>query len=73
MKLVGNPVRKTRRKLECLMTVQEAAKYLRFSAGAVRRRCRTKAVPHLRIFGRLRFRRAELDAWIDERAARALE
>lgn len=73
MELIGNPIRKTRRKLECLMTAAEAAKYLRFSPKVLRRHCRAKRVPHLRVFNRLRFRRAELDAWIDECAARALD
>ena len=73
MDAVQSPMKKSRRKLECLMTVEEAAAYLRFSEGTVRGRCRAKDMPHLKVFSRLRFRRAELDAWLDERAAVALD
>ncbi len=51
-------------RLECLMTAKEAAAYLRFSARLLRERCRAADIPHLRIFGHLRFRRTALDLWI---------
>ncbi len=50
---------------EGLWTLREAAEYLRFSAEVIRRKCRSGSLPHLRIFGRLRFRRHEIEAWLD--------
>ena len=55
-----------RERIECLMTLREAALYLRLSHKAVRRHCSTGKIPHMRVFGQLRFRRAEMNAWLDE-------
>jgi len=63
---------RTSRKVECLMTLREAAAYLRLAEQTVRRHCLAGTIPHLRVFRRIRFRRAELDAWLDELADRAL-
>ena len=68
-----SPVRRSRRKLECLMTADEAAAYLRFSKRLIWQRAKNNDIPHIRIFGRIRFRRAELDAWLDELESRALD
>lgn len=53
---------------ERLWTIPEAAQYLSVPVGAVYKMTAPKArvrVPHVRIAGRLRFRRADLDAWLD--------
>ena len=61
-----------RAKLDVL-TVKDVARILRVSDETIRRRCREKSMPHFRMAGQIRFRHAELDAWIDELSARALE
>ena len=47
-----------------LWTLREAADYLRFAPEVVRRKCRLGLMPHVRVFGRIRFRRHEIDAWL---------
>jgi len=49
-------------------TVQEAAAYLALPVNSLYKMTGPKArlrVPHIRIAGRLRFRRADLDRWLD--------
>ena len=55
-----------------VLTVKEVASVLRVSPETVRRRCREKRMPHFRLFGQLRFRKAEIDAWMDELSERTL-
>ena len=61
---MGKP-RKARRVREGLWTLRDVAEYLRFSHEVIRRKCRGDLLPHLRIFGRLRFRRHEIEAWLE--------
>lgn len=52
----------------CLWNIDEAAAYLRLPRSAVYKMTAPKAstrIPHVRISGRLRFRRADLDRWVD--------
>lgn len=48
-----------------LLTYSEAAEFLSVPVGTLRRLVYSKAVPHLRLGARtVRFRHAELDAWV---------
>ena len=55
-----------------ILTIKEVARILRVSPETIRRRCRDRRIPHFRLFGQIRFRRAEVDAWIEELTERAL-
>jgi excisionase family DNA binding protein len=57
---VSTPVPQTR-----LIQIKEAAVILGVSAVTVRRRVRDGSLPHIRIRGRLYFRRNELHAYIE--------
>ncbi len=49
-------------------TIQEAAEYLSLPVNSLYKMTGPKArlrVPHIRIAGRLRFRKADLDQWLD--------
>jgi excisionase family DNA binding protein len=51
-----------------LWTIREAAHYLHIPISAIYKMTAPKArmrIPHLRIAGRLRFRRSALDEWLD--------
>lgn len=50
---------------ERLMTMQEVAEYLQCSVSTVRRWVGRGKVPHYRMGKMIRFRRAELDRWLD--------
>lgn len=50
---------------ERLMTMQEVAEYLQCSLSTVRRWVWRGVVPHYRMGKMIRFRRAELDRWLD--------
>lgn len=50
---------------ERLMTMQEVAEYLQCSLSTVRRWVGRGTVPHYRMGKLVRFRRAELDRWLD--------
>jgi excisionase family DNA binding protein len=50
---------------ERLMTMQEVAEYLQCSLSTVRRWVGRGVVPHYRMGKMIRFRRAELDRWLD--------
>ena len=50
---------------ERLMTMQEVAEYLQCSLSTVRRWVARGKVPHYRMGKLVRFRRAELDRWLD--------
>lgn len=52
------------------LTIKEVAAMLRLSQETVRRKCRAKRMPHFRLFGQIRFRRAEVEAWIDSLSER---
>ena len=48
-----------------ILTIKEVAQMLRTSPETVRRRCREGRMPHFRLFGQIRFRRSEIESWID--------
>jgi excisionase family DNA binding protein len=53
---------------KCVWTIQEAAEYLSVPVNSLYKMTGLKArlrVPHIRIAGRLRFRRSDLDRWLD--------
>ena len=50
---------------ERLMTMKEVAEYLQCSRSTVRRWVARGKVPHYRMGVMIRFRRAELDSWLD--------
>lgn len=45
--------------------IGEAAEYLKCSVRSVRRMVNHQGLPHVRIAGRLLFRKTELDGWVD--------
>jgi excisionase family DNA binding protein len=47
-----------------VMTVSEVAEYLRLNPQTVYRKAKTGELPAVRIGRAIRFRRAELDAWL---------
>jgi excisionase family DNA binding protein len=48
-----------------LWTIDEAAAYLKVPKMAVYKMTSASTIPHVKIGGRLRFRRADLDRWLD--------
>jgi excisionase family DNA binding protein len=50
---------------EPLMTMQEVAQYLQCSLSTVRRWVGRGVLPHYRMGRMIRFRRAELDRWLE--------
>ena len=52
-----------------VMTVSEVAQYLRVNPQTVYRKVKAGELPTLRIGRAIRFRRAELDAWLKEGAS----
>src|SRR6266850_6255588 len=57
-------------------TIQEAATYLSLPVNSLYKMTGPKArlrVPHIRIAGRLRFRKADLDRWLDVLSVSNLE
>lgn len=50
---------------ERLMTVEEAAEYLRLAEGTIKNRVSDGTIPYLKAGGLVRFRRSELDAWME--------
>jgi excisionase family DNA binding protein len=53
---------------EPLWTIDDAASYLRVPVSSVYKMTAKRArlrIPHIRIAGRLRFRKADLDSWLE--------
>ena len=50
---------------EGLWTIDDTASYLGIPKMAVYKMTSAGTIPHLKIGGRLRFRRADIDAWLD--------
>jgi excisionase family DNA binding protein len=48
------------------MTVAEAAAYLGVSEKSIRKRVGGRTIPYTKVGALLRFRRADLDAWLDD-------
>lgn len=53
---------------DTLMTVGEAADYLRLTKATIYKLVSRQQIPHLRPAGAIRFRREEIDTWMRERA-----
>lgn len=54
-----------------LLTAGEAATYLGYAEGTVRNKAAAGEIPSVKLGTALRFRRSELDAWINEHDERA--
>lgn len=54
-----------------LMTAKEAARYLGYAEGTVRNKASSGEIPSVKLGTALRFRRSELDRWVDEQTALA--
>ncbi len=52
---------------EALMTVAEVSEYLACSVSMVRRLAQRSEIPHYRLGRLVRFRRADVDAWLEAR------
>ena len=52
-----------------LMKIEAAAAYLGYTVGTLYNKVAAGEVPHIRLGRAIRFRRSDLDAWIDEQAA----
>jgi excisionase family DNA binding protein len=54
-----------------LMTIEEASRYLQLSVKCLYRYSSERKIPVIKISGRaIRFRREDLDAWIEKHTAR---
>lgn len=56
---------------EPLLTVDELADYLKVSPGTVYNRVSKGEIPFVKIGAAVRFRRAEVDRWVEEQAGRS--
>lgn len=56
---------------ERLMTVEEAAAYLGWAVGTLYNKVQAAEVPHKKLGRSVRFRRSELDAWVEQQAVPA--
>ena len=54
-----------------LMTPEEAAEYLKLSEGTIRNMAADGEIPKVKIGRSLRFRRSDLNRWIDAKASAA--
>lgn len=60
--------------MQVILTARELANYLRVKPSTVLRWAREKKLPTLRVQGRIRFRKSEIDHWLDDqRASDSLE
>lgn len=60
-----------RNEFEPLMTVEEVAEYLRFKPGTIRQWVKTREIPHVKAGRSTRFRKSDIDRWIEERTKEA--
>lgn len=56
---------------ERLMTVEEAAAYLGYAVGTLYNKVQAGEIPHKKLGRAVRFRRSELDTWVEEQTAAA--
>lgn len=54
-----------------LLTVKEAAAYLGYAEGTIYNKVGAETIPFVRLGRTVRFRRSELDRWIDEQTSEA--
>jgi len=52
--------------MESLLTAREAAKYLKTHRQTLIKRAKNGEVPAIKMAGRWRFRKEEMDRWLDE-------
>ncbi len=64
MKMAGKDVP------EGLMTVDELASYLSISTGTIYNRVSKGEIPFVKVGAAVRFRRSEIDRWVEEQAGR---
>jgi len=57
--------RDTTKPVREILTLKEAADYLRFSPDTIREKIRLQQIPFYRVGGSIRFRRSKLDAWVN--------
>lgn len=55
----------TRNDFEPLMTVEEVADYIKFEPSTIRQWVKARSIPHLKVGRSTRFRRQDIDAWVD--------
>jgi excisionase family DNA binding protein len=55
-----------------LLTAREAAAYLGYAEGTVRNKVMDGEIPFVKVGRLLRFRRPDLDRWVDEQTAEAM-
>jgi excisionase family DNA binding protein len=51
-----------------LLTYNEAAQFLRRKPGTLRHDVSRRRIPHVKVFGQVRFRRADLETFLSELA-----
>lgn len=56
---------------EGLMTVDDVADYLKISPGTIYNRVSKGEIPFVKVGAAVRFRRIELDRWVEEQAGRS--
>ena len=56
-----------------ILTIEEAADYLRLSVFTLREKVRLRQVPFYKVGGAVRFRRSKLDRWIDRNEVATVE
>lgn len=56
---------------EPLMTADEVAEYLSVSPGTIYNRTSKGEMPFVKVGSSLRFRRSEIDRWVEEQAGRS--
>ena len=54
-----------------LMTAEEVATYLGYALGTIYNKVQAGEIPHKRLGRTIRFRRSDIDAWIEEHAQAA--
>ena len=56
---------KTEHGRESLLSYGELAEYLGRSIDSLRHDVSTRRIPHVKLFGQVRFRRSEIDEWLE--------
>ena len=56
-----------------LMTAGELAEYLSVPRGSIYNMVYERRIPHIKLGRRVRFRRDEIDRWLEERRVEAIE
>ena len=51
------------------LTAAEAARHLGYAIGTLYNKCSAREIPHRKVGRALRFKRSELDAWVEAQSA----